>query len=267
MLGDSSQLSIARPSGIMQYSNSAAARGVQGLPGSNQAVQYSQYGADSRQYSGMPPVGQSQLGQSSYGRFGAQSLQGQHLSQSQQSMVPYGGSSQMVHAHHSLQPHSMNTLSGPVNPPAFYPDLSASRIGTQGAQPQQQGQLMQQQQNGQLQQSSQAQPQNQQQVSQSAPQNQNQSNEPLSKEDRELFTPLQEARSAVEGMLRDDEMAIPTMDGLLSSRSAPLMINLILPSSYSNQSFRNIRSAVRGRGRAFQAGKKTQLTGSTVCRD
>jgi hypothetical protein len=217
----------------MQYSNPAGR--VQGLPGQNQAVQYSQYGADSRQYPGMPMVGQSQLaqsqlGQSSYGRFGGQSLQGQgQYPQNQQTMMPYGNS-QLVQSHHSLQPHTMNTLSGPVNPPAYYPDLSASRIGAQGQQVQQQGQqqgqLVQSQQNGQVQQSSQPQQQqNQQQVAaQPAPQNQNQSNEPMSKEDRELFTPLQEARSAVEGMLREDEMAIPTMDGLLSSKfSSPIL--------------------------------------------
>lgn len=199
----------------MQYSNPAAGR-VQGLPGQTQAVQYSQYGAEPRQYPGMPSVGQSQLGQSSYGRFGGQG-QGQYLSQSQ-TMVPYGGNSQMVQSQHSLQQHSMNTLSGPVNPPAFYPDLSASRMGAQA--PAQQGQLVQQPQNAQVQPSQTPQ---QQQVS-TAPQ-QNQPNEPMTKEDRELFTPLQEARSAVEGMLRDDEMAIPTMDGLLSSKSTLLFAN------------------------------------------
>jgi hypothetical protein len=54
---------------------------------------------------------------------------------------------------------------------------------------------------------------------------QGQSNEPMSKEDRELFKPLQEARSAIEGMLREDEMAIPTMDGLLSSKPTGLDVN------------------------------------------
>lgn len=208
----------------MQYSNTASGRGVQGLPVYGQPMQYSQYGAQPQQYTGMPALSQSQqLSQSAFARFGSQSIQGQ----GQQQMVPYGGNSQQMQLQQSVQPHRMNTLSGPVNPPTYYPDLTASQMVSQGQQMQQQGQLTQHQsaQNGQgqmvqqqAQQQVQQQQSNQQQVStQNAAQNQAQTDEPMSKEDRELFKPLQEARAAVEGMLRGDEMAIPTMDGLLSS--------------------------------------------------
>lgn len=148
--------------------------------------------------------------------------------QGQQQMIPYGATPQHIQSQQSMQPHRMNTLSGPVNPPTYYPDLAASQMVPQGQQIQQQGQLVQHQsmQNAQgqmvpQQQSQQQQLQqqtNQQQIStQNAAQNQSQTDEPVSKEDRELFKPLQEARAAVEGMLREDEMAIPTLDGLLSS--------------------------------------------------
>jgi hypothetical protein len=206
----------------MQYSTNAG-RVIPGMPVQGQPLQYSQYGAQPQQYTGMPTLSQSQqLNQSSYGRFGGQSVQGQ------QQMVPYGVHPQQM-AQQSVQPHRMNTLSGPVNPAPYYPDLSASQMVPQGQQMQQQGQLVQHQsaQNGQgqmIQQQAQQQVQqqqpNQQPVStQNTAQNQPQSDEPMSKEDRELFKPLQEARAAVEGMLREDEMAIPTMDGLLSSMS------------------------------------------------
>ncbi|KAJ9120621.1 hypothetical protein QFC22_002550 [Naganishia vaughanmartiniae] len=208
----------------MQFSASGSSREIQGLP-YGQPLHLSQYGNQPQQYAGMP-LGQSQqMTQSNYGRYSTQSFQGQSqplpLMQNQHQMAQYPGALQQSQQQ-AMQPHRMNTLSGPANPPTSYPDLSASRIGA-GSQQQsiQSSQMVQSpaQQNGQGQVvTQQQQQQNQQQMTvNNSAQAQSQSSEPMSKEDRELFKPLQEARAAIEGMLREDEMAIPTMDGLLSS--------------------------------------------------
>jgi hypothetical protein len=220
----------------MQFSASGSSREIQGLP-YGQPLQLSQYGNQPQQYAGMP-VGQSQqMTQSNYGRYSTQSLQGRAqplpLMQNQHQMAQYAGALQQSQQQ-TMQPHRMNTLSGPANPPTHYPDLSASRLGASSQQQStQQGQMVQSQaqQNGRGQMITQPQQQQQQQQTQqqmtvnNPAQAQGQSNEPMSKEDRELFKPLQEARSAIEGMLREDEMAIPTMDGLLSSKPTGLDVN------------------------------------------
>jgi hypothetical protein len=112
----------------MQFSASGSSREIQGLP-YGQPLQLSQYGNQPQQYAGMP-VGQSQqMTQSNYGRYSTQSLQGRAqplpLMQNQHQMAQYAGALQQSQQQ-TMQPHRMNTLSGPANPPTHYPDLSTT---------------------------------------------------------------------------------------------------------------------------------------------